>query len=399
MSVGKDWASLALFSLAPPAGGGRGGPRTIAYQTVLSGEMCRVHVTLEPSGGVDLPQPADQLVLLALLQLATRDGDPPARLEFRRHEVVELLGWCDSGRNFERLGQALARLAALTVVVHSGLTALDGRVYPPAGQEARLLADCQLATGRKRCSRVTWGPLLAEAFALSDLKRLDWQLLLALGNPHTVQLYRLLDRVTLGGATVWRSGWRPLAAALGMGGGYDRPAKFWSKLRPHAEALARHGVLQRVAYERGGRLMFEVGNYLRAELRRALEECGVAPVLAQQVVAGHDEGAVMAQLDCWRHGFRPQLRSPLGLVHAICAPAGLVYPSDEISKFLDLWGRRPPAVRRAVHAAAAALNGLGGDPEQPQRWPCALRAVARFVLSRDLDPARLVAPRGAVGNF
>ncbi|MBI2297806.1 MAG: replication initiator protein A [Armatimonadetes bacterium] len=388
--TGHDHATLALlpFSVTSQSGDGRAAPVTVAYQAEVDGKIRRVNVTLRPGAGVMLPTPGDQMVFLALLQLAL-DRDPPAaRLEFHRREVIAKLGWSDGGRNFDRLREALERLTALTITGSAALVSRTGSQYAREEEASHVIERYRIGNREGRPCVVEWGHLVKEAFRLGDLKRLDWDLVVALGNPVTCQLYRLLDRVTLTGQGDWSVGWRSLAPALGMGTGYDRPAKFRDKLRPHCDTLIRQGVIESVEYDRGGVFHFRVRNYLRAEIRRILVETfGVL-----------DEAVIMTQCDCLQHGSRPRPKSRGGyLTEAIRGRYELRYPDNEPLTFTAaVWGLLGAEERHAYHQAGLRLLGTGDTlldtRSDPTAWSPEMRAVVRFMVAHGIDPEQVVKP-------
>ena len=403
-TTGRDHAALALmpFGIAAQSGEKRNEPVTIAYQAEVDGRLQRVNVTLRPGSALTLPTPSDQMVFLALLQLALRQDPPSERLEFHRADVVEMLGWSDGGRNYSRLRDSLERLVNMSIKINVALVARDGREYQQEEEASHIVERYRIGSRSGRPSMVEWGHLVREAFRLGDFKRLDWNLLRDLGNPLTGQLYRLLDRVTMAGQTEWAIGWRPLAQALGMGDGYDRPAKFRDKLQPHLDAMAAHGVVDSVDYERGGRFVFHVRNYLRSRLRQSLEELGVYTDAARQLVAGFDETVIMAQVDCLKHGQRAKPASPGGYItKAVREGYDLRYPEDEPQAFAAVWsGMYSAEERRAYHEAALSLCGAGDSlfetSPDPTAWPVEFRAVVRFMMTHNLDP-ELVLRRPAAG--
>lgn len=396
---GRDHAALALlpFTVAAHDGTDASEPASFAYQLEIDGRIRRVNVILSPGRATPLPTHGDQLVFLALLQLALQQKHAAEGLEFRRRDLFDVLGWGSRGEHYERLQTALARLHALTITINTAMIARDGREYGRDQQGSHILDDYRIGSGHNAECRVVWGHLVREAFRLGDFKRLDWDLLLALGNPLTAQLYRLLDRVTLSGSTQWVIGWRPLAAALGMKAeSYPRPARFRQVLEPHLAKLAEQKVIDSVDYRRGGEFVFHIRNYLRSELRRVLtDELGVYPDAARQLVAGFDETLIMQQADCLR--FRqPPPREPAGyLVKAVREGYELRYPDDEPEAFAALWAVYSPAVQQAYHRAGMSLLGTGGSlfdsNADPQAWTVELRAVVRFLLTWGVEPEQ-VAP-------
>jgi hypothetical protein len=391
---GVDHAALALMPFTVAAE--TEPPVTFAYQVAVDERIRRVNVTLDTVRSADLPKPVDQTIFLGLLQLALRSPEPGERLDFSRRELFELLRWTERNDGYARLRAGLHRLAALLITVESEVLSRSGRPYTGQERGSHLVDDYSVGKGRDAHGYVVWGHLVREAFRLGDLKRLDWDLLLALDNPLTGQLYRLLDRVTLSGHQRWEVGWRPLASALGMRAeAYSRPARFRQVLEPHLESLIVHGVIDGVDYQRGGRFVFHVRNYLRVELRRVLLELGVYADAARQLLAGFDETRIMAQADCLRQGGRGRPQSSGGyLTEAIRAAYELRYPDDEAEAFVALWSMLGPTERELHHRAGLQLCRAQGDlfatSHDPTAWPVEFRAVVRFLITWNLDPAEVL---------
>lgn len=387
---GHDHASLAMlpFSLAVSESA-PDDTAEFAFQMLVDGKVQRVAVELSAGKKAPLPNHGDQLVFLGLLQLAM-EGDTETRLGFRRTELLDVLQWPREGWCYDRLRESLERLTALVITVRSSMVARDGREYSKTQTATHIVDAYHIGSGRSAPCWVEWGHLVKEAFRLGDFKRLDWNLVLALKNPLTAQLYRLLDRVTLSGEERWEIGWRPLASALGMRAeAYSRPARFRQVLEPHLAALVEHHVIDSWDYQRGGTFVFHVHNYLRAKLRTVLEELKVYPEAARQLVAGHDETVVMSRCDCHQHGQRGGKLGPGALVNAIREPWELRYPDDEAQAFLVLWEHLGEAERAAYHAAGIKLCG-GGDSlfdtrRDPTAWTVEMRAVVRFMVCWGID--------------
>ncbi|MBZ0171639.1 MAG: hypothetical protein K8E66_04600 [Phycisphaerales bacterium] len=402
-ATGRDHAALAILPFTVASGGTE--PVTVAYQMEVDEQTRRVSVTLDTARSVRLPMPSDQTVLLGLLQLSLRVPEPSERLHFSRRDLFDVLQWGNRHDGYTRLREALHRLAALVITMHSEVLARDGRAYQQRDQAVHLVDRYDIGNGYDAPCFIVWGDIVREGFALGDFKRLDWDLLLALGNPTAMQLYRLLDRVTLAGGQEWRIGWRPLASALGMSPeSYARPARFRQVLEPHLETLAEHEVIDGFEYERGGRFVFHIRNYLRAQIRRVLEELGVYGPAARQLVAGYDEPAIMAQVDCLQHGTRPRPKEAGGyLVTAVRERYELRYPEDEPAAFVGLWELLGDEERRLYHEAGLRLCGVRDSlfetNDDPGVWPLEFRAVVRFMVCNGLDPEEVLRrPRALVAG-
>lgn len=397
--LAQDHAALALMpvTLATRDPAEATGITTFRYTIEVDGRPQNVQVTLTPGEGGCLPVHEDQMVYLALLQLALRSDHPSDELSFTRYEVFDVLRWPNSGPYYEKLRSSLDRLAELTIKVDTAMVARDGREYSKRHLVSHLIDTVAIASGRDAVCKVGWGGLVREAFSLHDFKSLDWDLILALDNPLTAQLYRLLDRVTLAGHTLWQVDWQDLAAALGMRvAPGTKPAKIRQRLEPHFERLIEQKVIDSVDYERGGRFVFHIRNYLRSELRRILiEHFHVYERAAAQLVAGHDEVEIMRQADCLRQGGRGRPSSPGGYItEAIRSGYELRYPDDDPERMAALWAMYAGPVQLAYHRAGLKLCGtadtLFDSSPDPLAWSAELRAVIRFMLTWGLEPEEIL---------
>lgn len=392
---GHDHASLALLPFGISGEERRQKPVTIAYQAHVDGKMRRVNVTIRPGAEVGLPTPGDQIVFLALIQLAMRRDEQTQRLSFARSELIDVLQWSDGGRNFDRLRESLDRLASVLITVNSALVSRDGREYNRRAEATGLIDGYSIESRRGAACYIEWGQIVRDGFHLGDFKTLNWDLCLALANPTATQLYRLLDRVVLSGEQTWEIGWRPLAQALGLSpDSYSRPARFRQVLDPHIDALIEHGIVDSVDYERGGKFRFHLRNYLRSQLRRVLHALGCYDEAARQLVAGHDEVDILIQCDQLQHGAHPTPEKPGGwLTQAIREGYPLRYPPDERETFTALWEMLSPAERTAYHRAGLKLCSVREDlfatRPDPSAWPQELRSVIRCLVSHGIDPEQV----------
>jgi hypothetical protein len=380
----SGWDHAALAIIPHSVTDTQDSTRRVERQVVVDGKVRRIVTELAVSAGDRLPNHADAACLLAVLQMAVEHGEQ-ASLTFHQADVLKRLGLSSGGLNFERVRRALQRYQSLVIRVSSAVLSRDGREYNLRERAVHVIDEYSIEEQSGRC-KVVWGTLISEGLLLHDIKRLDWNLLLRLDNPLTMQLYRLLDRVTLNGDTTWSIGWRPLADLLGMeASAYARPARFRQVLEPHLARLVHERVLTDWQYSRGGEFVFELTNYLRAQLRGVLIKLGVYPQLAAQLVAGFDELRIMRQCD--QCAFRSS-ESPAGyLVRAIQQDYDLKYPEDEPQTFRALLELFLSAeVERAVRFAGK-LTGRQPDGE-PEQWPTELRAVTRVLLTHGIDPDR-----------
>jgi hypothetical protein len=355
---------------------------TVQYQTVVDGKMRRVCLIMRPGAQLELPSQHDQMVLLTLLQMS-HDRSEYKELRVRRSEVFQRLGWQSGGSRYQAFEGCLRRLNGVALEFEVELLSRRGTPYQKRLDLSHLIDRAGVDENDE--VRIEWGGLIRQAFELGDFKRLDWHLALSLPSPLTVALYRFLDRVVLSGETTYQVGWRTLATALGMSTTYDRPAKFKDKVLPHIEHLVGRGVIHTWEYQRGGKFVFCLTNYLRSQLRRVLTEKGVFPEVARQLVAGYDEMAIIRQVDTlW---FRNANTTGGFLTEAIRKGYESRYPDDEPEAFGALFDHLFAAEQQAMLRFAERLTGCLHHGE-PATWPLDLRLCIRFMVLHNLDPER-----------
>ena len=111
----------------------------------------------------------------------------------------------------------------------------------------------------------------------------------------------------------------------------------------------------------------------------------------------------MTQCDCLQHGSRGRPERLGGfLTEAIRNRYELVYPPDDLTRFLALWDLLPAEDRDAHHRAGLKLCGgfgtlFDGNPD-PAAWSEEMRAVVRFMISHNLDASQVVRNFTALGG-
>src|SRR4051812_1660126 len=112
-SGGKDEVNLAEFPIAALTDRVPDGQTTLVYEDKLErrdSEPIVRRLTIMGTHKHGLPTSLDDEVVLGLIQLTKRRSnftDP--KVQFSRYELIELLGWPQSGQSYRRIEEALHR--------------------------------------------------------------------------------------------------------------------------------------------------------------------------------------------------------------------------------------------------------------------------------------------------
>jgi hypothetical protein len=228
---GHDELNLAEFPLVllakrPPAG-----LHSIEYQddyTDPKGKVVTRKVTISGAGKYGLPNTQDEDVLIALMYLTlldkqkhhpdetNRPSDPAAArtIHFTRPQLFQILGWPDTGDNYERLKKSLRRWKGVTIVYENwAILTSNGERHATDETGFSLLDNYELADGRSRskepsspalpfadlppqrslCS-ITWNKTPFASFQSGYLKTLDLDRYFRLPTAASKRAFRYLDK-------------------------------------------------------------------------------------------------------------------------------------------------------------------------------------------------------------
>jgi hypothetical protein len=217
---------LVLLAKRPPAG-----LHTIEYQddyTDPKGTVTTRKVSISGAGKYGLPNAQDEDVLIALIYLTLLDkqklqpeagrgaADPVAArtIHFTRPQLFQILGWPDTGDNYERLKKSLRRWKGVTIVYENwavltrdgerhrtdetGFSLLDNYELTdsrsrPREPAAPTLPFADLPVQRSLCS-ITWNKTPFASFQSGYLKTLDLDRYFQLPTAAAKRAFRYLDK-------------------------------------------------------------------------------------------------------------------------------------------------------------------------------------------------------------
>src|SRR5436305_2004760 len=220
-----------------------------------------------------LPTSTDDEVLVGLIQLTKRrsnftNGKDP----FSRYELIELLGWPQSGASYRRIEEALSRWVGVVLMyenawwdntakswvdenfhVLDNVTLYDRERRKRAGKAKAALKAPPAKRPRKTgtegdplpLSSFRWNEVIFESFQSGNLKQLDLEFYLRLRLPTTKRMFRFLDKRSYRRARL-DFDLRTLACEhIGMSRSYA-PTELKRRLKPALEELEQLGFLEKL---------------------------------------------------------------------------------------------------------------------------------------------------------
>ena len=284
-----------------------------------------------------LPTPLDDEVLVGLIQLTKRRSnftDP--RVTFSRYELIEMLGWPQSGQSYRRIEEALNRWVGVVLMyenawwdnaakswVNESFHVLDnvtlydrerrktGRA--PKGGSARKSRRVGAEGDPLPLSSFKWNEVIFQSFQSGNLKQLDAEFYLGLRLPTTKRMFRFLDK-RFYRRTQLEFDLRTLACEhIGLSRSYA-PTELKRRLKPALEELEEHGFLEPLLPEerysrvaRGSwRIILIRGQAAQgepvppagaSELIEALKARGVTAKTASELVKAHTPTRVRTKIE------------------------------------------------------------------------------------------------------
>ena len=339
----KDELNLAEFPIASLSDRIPDGQTTLVFEDRLERRDSQPIVrrlTITGTHKHGLPTPLDDEVLVGLIQITKRRSnftDP--RVHFSRYELIELLGWPQSGQSYRRIEEALHRWVGVVLMyekawwdnaakswvdeqfhVLDNVTLYDRERWRNSSKLARTSRGDR-AVGRSErpplpLSSFRWNEVIFQSFQSGNLKQLDLEFYLSLRLPTTKRMYRFLDKRFYRRSRL-DFDLRTLACEhIGLSRSYA-PTELKRRLKPALEELEQLGFLEPLSPEerycfvkRGTwRIILIRGTSAAvdppcsdeavgiAELVESLKSRGVTARTAQELAANHPAARIRAKLD------------------------------------------------------------------------------------------------------
>jgi hypothetical protein len=205
ISDGRDELNLAEFPLCALAHRLRPDQRTLQFEDRVwddnRGETITRQLTITGSDAYGLPTALDDEVLLGLIQLSRLNQFAERTVRFTRYRLIQLLGWRNESKSYERIEASLNRWTGVTLYyqrawwnkakqcwVDEKFHVLDNvRLFQ---REAGSVAGDDEAGS----SVFVWNEVIFRSFQAGNLKGLDFDFFRELRSAIARRLYRFLDK-------------------------------------------------------------------------------------------------------------------------------------------------------------------------------------------------------------
>ena len=201
--LGKDELNLAEFPIALLSEKAPHGVRTLEFKDQIfdSGKkkLLNRKLTIEGSETYGLPTAKDDEVILALIQLSKRKRFHDKTLNFTRFELINLLGWSNTGQSYSRIELALRRWVSVTL--HYENAWWDKSEERWTSGAFHIIDDFELNDSRENTSQMTlltsriiWSSRIFGSFVEGHLKNIRYDVYVKLRSAISKRMYRFLDK-------------------------------------------------------------------------------------------------------------------------------------------------------------------------------------------------------------
>jgi hypothetical protein len=266
----KDELNLAEFPIAALTDRIPDGQTTLVFEDRLERRDSQPIVrrlTIMGTHKHGLPTSLDDEVLVGLIQLTKRRSNfTDAKVQFSRYELIELLGWPQSGQSYRRIEEALHRWVGVVLMyenawwdnaakswvdeqfhVLDNVTLYDRERWRTSARTGKTARGER--TGSKSdkpplpLSSFRWNEVIFQSFQSGNLKQLDLEFYLKLRLPTTKRMYRFLDKRFYRRSRL-DFDFRTLACEhIGLSRSYA-PTELKRRLKPALEELEQLGFLE-----------------------------------------------------------------------------------------------------------------------------------------------------------
>ena len=388
---GKDEMNLAEFPLSAIADRLDPGLKTLSFEDQVwdnsRGEMVPRQLTITASDQYGLPTALDDEVILGLVQLSKMREFADRHVSFTRYQLIQLLGWRNESKTYERIEKSLNRWVGVTLYYKNAWWSKKDKCW--VDEKFHILDNVTLYDKEKArkqsppqpqlpLSSFTWNEVIFKSFRDGNLKGIDFDFFKSLESAVAKRLYRFLDKRFFHRSR-WEFNLKEVSwEHIGISRNYDA-ANIKRKLLPGIRELEARGFLQpmedteRFRKVRSGewRVIFEKAQP-KGEARpkaaaddsrlliQALIQRGVTPSTAEQTVASFPAERIRRQLEVfdWLVSKKdPKVsRNPAGfLVSSIkseyVAPRGFVSREEDERRQAQIAAKKRRAEERAKELA------------------------------------------------
>jgi hypothetical protein len=203
-SLGRDEMNLAEFPITLLTDRVPKDQTEAVYQDEIFDERTGRTLTRKltiTAGNHGLTTAVDDEIILALIQLTKiKNNFTNRRVQFTRHELIQLLGWSVGGAKYERIEVALDRWTSVHLKYENAWR--DNRTKTWTSKEAFHIIDKYELNDTRTAgdqldlipSYIVWGEDIFESFQAGYLKPLDYDLCMSLSNSTAKRMYRFLDK-------------------------------------------------------------------------------------------------------------------------------------------------------------------------------------------------------------
>jgi len=251
---GRDEMNLAEFPLCALAHRLRPDQKTLQFEDRVWDERRRETVvrqlTITGADAYGLPTALDDEVLLGLIQLSRLQQFADRTVPFTRYRLIQLLGWRQESKSYERIEASLNRWTGVTLSYRNSWWNKARQCW--VDEKFHVLDNVRLhhrepnvaaEPGEAVASVFVWNEVLFRSFQAGNLKSLDFDFFRELRSAIARRLYRFLDKRFFHRHR-WEFDLRELACEhAGLSRGYDT-ANLRRKLQPGIAELEQRGYLR-----------------------------------------------------------------------------------------------------------------------------------------------------------
>ena len=252
-TLGRDEMNLCEFPITLLTDRIPKDQKEAVYQDVIYDERIGRALTRKliiQAGNYGLTTAIDDEIILALIQITKRKNDFKERkVEFTRLELIELLGWANTGASYDRIKTSLNRWTSVYLLYENAWRDNSTKTWKTVG--FHIIDKYELNDSRNAGDRldmlpsyIVWGEDIFASFQAGYLKPLDYDLCMGLRNSTAKRMFRFLDKRFYHKPELTFDLKEFAHEHVGLSRNYEGQVQLRRKLQPGIAELERIGFLE-----------------------------------------------------------------------------------------------------------------------------------------------------------